>query len=206
MHCVPVCFRRESLPSIHHLRHCWLPRGMCTSITSNKATGCLVLCIGRLPALPQRHARCSSPRVGPPCAPHDALCVLADRTAYACLARGAPSFGDLHWPRATAIPRPVADSPDMASCTLYSPVSTSALRVVMPSAPAAMLRALQPGPHLCTQSCYAICARCHAATLRATRGRCQSSTPDAGEYVAQMRRHRTHPPHAAAYVSRHRPG
>jgi len=33
--------------------------------------------------------------------------------------------------------RPVADSPDMASCTLYSPVSTSAaaLRVVMPSAP-----------------------------------------------------------------------
>jgi hypothetical protein len=80
--------------------------------------------------------------------------------------------------------RPVADSPDMASCTLYSPVSTSALRVVMPSAPAAMLRALQPGPHLCTQSCYAICARCNAATLGATRGRCQSSTPDAGEYVA----------------------
>ena len=104
--------------------------------------------------------------------------------------------------------RPVADSPDMASCTLYSPVSTSALRVVMPSAPAAMLRALQPGPHLCTQSCYAICARCNAATpgCGETRGRCQSSTPDAGEYVAQMRRHRTHPPHAAANVSRHRPG
>ena len=131
---------------MHYMRHCWLQRGMGTSITSNKATGGLVLCIGRLPALPQRHARCSSPRVGPPCAPHDALCALADRTAYACLARGAPSFGDLHWPRATAIPRP-------------SPRRRFPRHGV--------LHALQPGQHLCTQSCYALCARCHAASFTA---------------------------------------
>ena len=106
----------------------------------------------------------------PPCASHDALCALADRTAYACLARGAPSFGDLHWPRATAIPRP-------------SPRRRFPRHGV--------LHALQPGQHLCTQSCYAICARCNAATLRVdTR---EVSVVDAG--CRRIRRANAPPPH-----------
>ena len=184
--------RRNSLPCVHSTLRCYSRRD---PNTAGQAVSTHTQLAPRWPSLrtPQCIVRACRP---------DSLRVSCSRGALFWR----PALAESNcYPAAVA---PVADSPDMASCTLYSPVSTSALRVVMPSAPAAMLRALQPGPHLCTQSCYAICDRCNAATpgCGETRGRCQSSTPDAGEYVAQMRRHRTHPPHAAANVSRHRPG
>jgi len=46
----------------------------------------------------------------------------------------------------------LAGRPLLATCTGREQLLSRGRRVVMPSAPAAMLRALQPGPHLCTQN------------------------------------------------------
>ena len=91
--------RRNSLPCVHSTLRCYSRQD---PNTAGQAVSTHTLCcVRRITRLrrrtwPRRRlARCSSPRVGPPCAGHTAPlpCILANRTARAGLARGAPAFG-----------------------------------------------------------------------------------------------------------------